>query len=78
TTPTPFNRRFGASIFTDGTEYSIPSDLVFGLPLRTEDGISCSVVQGLYLDDWAQERIAANIAELEHEATVAAEVTQQL
>lgn len=78
TTPTPFNRDFGASIFTDGTAYSIPADLVFGFPLRTEDGVNCSVVPGLYLDDWAQERIAANVAELEHEATVANEVTDHL
>ncbi len=78
TTPTPFNRRFGASIFSDGTAYSVPKGLVFGLPLRTEDGVNWSIVHGLYLDEWAQARIAANIAELEHEATVAAEATDHL
>lgn len=78
TTPTPFNRRFGASIFSDGTAYSVPKGIIFGLPLRTEDGVNWSVVHGLYLNDWAQERIAANVAELEHEATVAAELTDNL
>ena len=28
-----------------------------------------SIVEGLYVDEIARERIAANVAELEHEAT---------
>ncbi len=72
TTPTPFERRFGASVVSDGS-YGVPRGLVFGFPLTSEDGKTWSVVEGLYLDTYAQERISANIAELQHELTIANE-----
>ncbi len=78
TTPTPFNRRFGASVLTDGHAYSIPSGLVFGMPLCTEDGETWEVVHGLYLDDYAQERLAANVNELRQELGAALEVVSNL
>lgn len=62
TTPTPFERRFGASVVSDGS-YGVPRGLVFGFPLTSEDGKTWSVVEGLYLDTYAQERISANIAD---------------
>jgi malate dehydrogenase len=71
--PTPFNRRFGAGVVSDGS-YGVPRGLVFGFPLASDDGEQWSIVQGLYLDDYAQRRINANIAELEHEAAVAEEL----
>jgi len=67
TIPTPYHRRFGASVPSDGS-YGVPRGLVFGFPLRTEDGVNWSIVQGLYLDSQAQARIAANVSELEFEA----------
>jgi malate dehydrogenase len=66
-TPTPFERRFGAGVVSDGS-YGVPRGLIFGFPLRTEDGRTWSIIQGLYHDSYARERIAQNIAELEHEA----------
>ncbi len=78
TRPTPYNRYFGAAVITDGRDYDIPPGLVFGVPLRSEDGQSWSIVRGLYLDDHAQERLAVNVAELEHEATVASEIVHSL
>lgn len=69
--PTPFNLRFSAAVVSDGS-YGVPRGLVFGFPLRTEDGGSWSIVENLYLDDHAQNRIAANVAELEQEAVAAA------
>ncbi len=69
-TPTPFGRRFGAAVFGDGS-YGVPRGLVFGLPLRTEDGRSWSVVEGLYLDEYATSRLTENIEDLEREAVVA-------
>ena len=71
--PTPYNRRFGAGVASDGS-YGVPAGLVFGFPLTSDDGERWSIVQGLYLDDYAQRRIQANIAELEHEAAVADEL----
>ncbi len=69
-TPTPYGRRFGAAVCSDGS-YGVPHGLVFGLPLRTEDGRSWSVVEGLYLDEYANSRLDENIDDLEREAVVA-------
>jgi malate dehydrogenase len=68
--PTPFGRRFGAAVCSDGS-YGVPQGLVFGLPLRTEDGRSWSIVDGLYLDEYASSRLAENIDDLQREAVVA-------
>ena len=68
TTSTPFEHWFGAGVLSDGS-YGVPRRLVFGFPLVTSDGKSWSVAQGHYLDAHAHERIAQNIAELEHEAS---------
>jgi malate dehydrogenase len=54
---------------SDGS-YGIPRGLFFSFPLRTEDGQTWSIVPDLYLDRYAQERLAANVAELEHEAAM--------
>ena len=70
TTPTQFRRRFGAAVCSEGS-YGIPRGLVFGLPLRTEDGRSWSIVEGLYLDDYAELRLRENVEDLEHEAFIA-------
>lgn len=68
TTPTPYGQHFSVAVVSDGS-YGVPSDLVFGFPLRTEDGKTWSIVQEHYLDDYAQSRIAENVAELEIEAS---------
>lgn len=67
TTPTPLNRRFGASVVSDGS-YNVRKGLIFGLPLRSEDGQTWHVVNNLYIDEYAQRRIAENVQELDEEA----------
>jgi malate dehydrogenase len=69
TTPTPYQRWFAAGVVSNGS-YDVPRGLVFGFPLVTADGQSWSIVEELYVDEFARERIAANVAELEHEASV--------
>jgi malate dehydrogenase len=66
-TPTPFERWFSVGVVSRG-EYNVPRGLVFGFPVMTADGRNWSVVDGLYVDEVARERIAANVAELEREA----------
>jgi malate dehydrogenase len=68
TMPTPFERWFGAGVLSDGS-YGVPRGLVFGFPLVTADGKSWSIPQGHYLNEYAKERIAQNVAELELEAS---------
>ena len=65
-TPTPFERWFSAAVVSDG-HYGVPRGLVFGLPLVTADGKTWKIVHGHYLDEFARERIASNVAELQHE-----------
>lgn len=77
TTPTPFERRFGAAVVSDGS-YGVPRGLIYGFPLRSEDGVTWSIVQGLYLDSYAQGRLAANVAELEHEAATVTDLLGSL
>lgn len=72
TTPTPPNRRFGAAVISDGS-YGVPQGMIFGFPLSTEDGKTWSIVDGLYLDEFAQAKLARNVAELEYEAVLADE-----
>lgn len=69
--PTPYLRRFGAGVVSDGS-YGIPRGLVFGYPLRTEDGRTWSIVRDLYHDEFAIERLQASIEELQFEAALAA------
>jgi len=68
TTPTPYEHRFSVAVVSDGS-YGVPRGLVFSFPVRTEDGKTWSIVQNLYHDQYAQERIRANVAELEYEAS---------
>jgi malate dehydrogenase len=72
-TPTPPLRRFCAAVVSDGS-YQVPKGLVFGFPLRTEDGRTWSILQRLYLDSYAQGRIAANVTALENESVIASEL----
>ena len=67
-TPTPYDRWFCAGVVSDGS-YEVPRGLVFGFPLITADGRTWSIVPNHYLDETARQRIAANVAEIQHEAT---------
>jgi len=58
---------------SDGS-YGVPRGLLFGFPVRTEDGQTYSIVQSHYLDENAQARIAENVTLLEHEAAMIADL----
>ena len=72
-TPTPLGQRFSAAVVSDGS-YGVPHGLIFGFPLRTEDGKTWSIVPGLYHEDYALERLAENVAELELEASIVTDI----
>lgn len=69
TTRTPLNRRFGAGVVSNGA-YNIRRGLIFGLPLRSDDGQSWQIVDNLYIDEYAERRLAENVQELDEEAAV--------
>jgi malate dehydrogenase len=62
-TPTPADDWFSAGVVSDGS-YGVPAGLIYSFPLRTEDGKSWSIVQGLPIDDDARKRIDASAQEL--------------
>jgi malate dehydrogenase len=72
-TPTPYKHWFAAAVVSDGS-YGVPRGLIYGFPLRTEDGKRCSIVPDLFLDSYAQQRLKENVAELEHEAASVADL----
>jgi malate dehydrogenase len=75
TNPTPHERWFSAAVVSDGS-YGVRHGLIFGFPLRTDDGKSWEIVQTHYLDDHAQGRIEANVAELEQEAALVTDLLE--
>jgi malate dehydrogenase len=72
-TPTPYGRWFAAAVISNGS-YAVPRGLIFGFPLFTTDGQTWSIAEGHYLDEFARQRIAANVAELEHEASAVSDL----
>ena len=62
-TPTQGDDWFSAGVVSDGS-YGIPSGLIYSFPLRTEDGESWSIVQGLDIDQASRSRLDASAAEL--------------
>jgi len=54
---------FSAGVVSEGS-YGIPSGLIYSYPLRSKDGKSWSIVQGLPIDDDAKKRLDASAQEL--------------
>ncbi len=64
--PTKAGDWFCAGVVSDGS-YGIPAGLIYSFPLRSKDGKSFEVVQGLPIDDDARKRLDASAAELASE-----------
>jgi len=63
--PTAAGQTFSAAVCSDGS-YGIDEGLIAGFPL-TSDGSNWSIAQGFEHNDFAQEKIAATVAELKSE-----------
>ncbi|MEW4528980.1 malate dehydrogenase [Maioricimonas sp. JC845] len=63
--PTADGDCFSAAICSDGS-YGVDEGLIFGYPL-TSDGSSCSIVQGIEHNAFAQQKIQATLDELRSE-----------
>ena len=64
--PTPHGDWFSAAIPSDGS-YGIPEGLIFSYPLRSKGQDFYSIVDGLELNKFSQEKIEATKCELEME-----------
>ena len=61
--PTRGDDWFSAGVVSDGS-YGIPTGLIYSFPLRSKDGHSWEVVQGLSIDADARHRLDASASEL--------------
>ena len=61
--PTKGDDWFSAGVVSDGS-YGIPAGLIYSFPVRTVDGKSWSIVQGVPIDESARKRLDASAAEL--------------
>ncbi len=66
TTPTPAGDWTSVAVVSDGS-YGIEEGLIASMPIRTEDGKTWSVVQGLDINEFSQGKIDATIDELKGE-----------
>lgn len=67
TTPTPAGKYFSVGVCGDGS-YNTPKGIITSLPIRTEDGKTWKIVDGLAVNDFARAKIDASNAELLEEA----------
>jgi malate dehydrogenase len=71
--PTPADQWHSVAIMSDGS-YDVPAGLISSFPVRVDAKGQLGIVQGLKLSDFAREKIAASVAELEHERSVISEL----
>ncbi|MFT5881798.1 MAG: malate dehydrogenase [Crocinitomicaceae bacterium] len=65
-TPTPAGDWFSVAVCSPGA-YGIDAGLIASMPIRTEDGKTWSVVEGVEVNAFSREKIDASIAELNGE-----------
>ena len=65
-TPTPEGDWYSVAVCSDGS-YGIEKGLMFSFPIRTKADGSWEIVQGLNIDAFSKEKIAATEAELKEE-----------
>ncbi|MEM7114165.1 MAG: malate dehydrogenase [Chloroflexota bacterium] len=70
---TPDGDWFSAAICSDGS-YGIDEGLIFSFPLTSDGNGSYSIVQGLPMSDFAQEKVQATLQELRDEKAVVADL----
>ncbi len=68
TTPTKAEEFFSVAVSSDGS-YGIPSGLMFSFPVRN-NGRDWEIVQGISHNDFAKEKLAATLKELQEEKTI--------
>src|SRR5258708_1273964 len=64
--PTPTNDWVSAAVISKG-EYGVPAGLVFSYPCRSDGKGNLSVVQGVKLDAFGQEKFQKTLQELQEE-----------
>jgi malate dehydrogenase len=72
-TPTPAGDWFSAAVVSKG-EYGVPAGLVFGYPCRSEGKGNLTIVEGVKLDAFGQQKFQATLHELQEEKAAVQEL----
>lgn len=72
-TPTEGDDWRSVAVPSDGS-YGVPEGLISSFPIRVDSAGKYSIVQGVELSEFGQEKLAASVAELEHERSVIADL----
>lgn len=73
-TPTAPGDWTSVAVCSPGDKYGIEGGLICSFPIRTGDGQSWEIVEGLPVSDFSQKRIDATVAELKEEKALVAEL----
>lgn len=73
-TPTTPGDWTSVAVCSPGDRYGIEPGIICSFPIRTEDGKSWEIVDGLPVSDFSQRRIDATVAELKEEKALVAEL----
>jgi malate dehydrogenase len=72
-TPTPAGDWFSAAVVSKG-EYGVPAGLVFGYPCRSDGKGNLTIVEGVKLDAFGQQKFQATLHELQEEKAAVQEL----
>ena len=67
--PTPAGEWRSICVTSDGS-YGVPAGIISSFPIRADGKGGWSIVQGLELNDFLKEKIAATVKELEGEREI--------
>jgi malate dehydrogenase len=72
-TPTPAGDWFSAAVVSKG-EYGVPAGMVFGYPCRSDGKGNLTVVEGVKLDAFGQQKFQTTLQELQEEKAAVQEL----
>lgn len=70
TTPTPAGDWTSVAVSSDGNPYGVEPGLISSFPVRTANGKTWEIVQGLEVNDFSRERIKTTVDELKEERSL--------
>ena len=73
THPTPAGDWFSVGVYSAG-DYGVAKDIIFSFPIRTNDGKTFEVVQGVQLSEFSKQKIAETEKELLEEKSLIADL----
>ena len=73
-TPTPAGDWNSVAVWSDKNPYGVAEGIISSFPIRTEDGKSWQIVEGLDVNKFSRGRINASVQELQEEKSLVAEL----